>query len=58
MNFSTGIFQDILKWCIWKSAFEIIVHQTYNQLHNNLRLFDVLANFPFTTSKTMHDYNL
>ena len=28
----------------------------YNQLHNILRLFDVLPNFPFTTSETMRDY--
>ena len=26
---------------------------TYNQFHNILRLFDVLPNFPFTTSETM-----
>ena len=25
----------------------------YNQFHNILRLFDVLPNFPFTTSETM-----
>ena len=27
-----------------------------NQFHNILRLFDVLPNFPFTTSETMGDY--
>ena len=26
--------------------------------HNILRLFDVLANFPYTTSETMPDYYL
>ena len=26
---------------------------TYNHFHNTLRLFDVLPNFPFTTSETM-----
>ena len=31
---------------------------TYNQFHNILRLFDVLPNFPFTTSETMCDYYL
>ena len=31
---------------------------TYNQFHNILRLFDVLSNFSFTTSETMHDYYL
>ena len=30
----------------------------HNQFPNMLRLFDVLANFPFTTSETMHDYYL
>ena len=32
--------------------------KTYNQFHNILRLFDVLLNFPFTTSETMCDYSL
>ena len=31
---------------------------TYNYFHNILRLFDVLPNFPFTTSETMPDYYL
>ena len=31
---------------------------SYNQLHNTLRLFDILPNFPFTTSETMGDYYL
>ena len=31
---------------------------TYNQFHNILRLFDVLPNFPLTTSETMGDYYL
>ena len=30
----------------------------YNQFYNMLRLFDVLPNFPFTTSETMCDYYL
>ena len=30
----------------------------YNHFHNILRLFDVLPNFPFTTSETMRDYYL
>ena len=30
----------------------------YNHFHNILRLFDVLTNFPFTTSETMRDYFL
>ena len=29
-----------------------------NQFHNILRLFDVLPNFPFTTSETIGDYYL
>ena len=28
----------------------------YNQFHNILRLFDVLPNFPVTTSEKMADY--
>ena len=31
---------------------------SYNHFHNILRLFDVLPNFPFTTSETMADYYL
>ena len=27
-----------------------------NHFYNILRLFDVLPNFPFTTSETKHDY--
>ena len=30
----------------------------HNQFHNILRLFGVLPNFPFITSKTMCDYHL
>ena len=30
----------------------------YKQLHNILRLSDVLPNSPFTTSETMRDYYL
>ena len=30
----------------------------YNEFHNILRLFNVLPNFPFTTSETMGDYYL
>ena len=30
----------------------------YNQFNDILRLFDVLPNFPFTTSETMYDYYL
>ena len=29
-----------------------------NHFHNILRRFDVLSNFPFTTSETMRDYYL
>ena len=40
--------------------FSILIFQKreYNHFHNILRLFDVLPNFPFNTSKTMHDYCL
>ena len=30
----------------------------YNHLHNILRLFNVLPNFPLTTGETMRDYDL
>ena len=30
----------------------------YNHIHNILRLFDVLTNFPYTTSETMRNYYL
>ena len=29
-----------------------------NHFHNILRLFDILRNFPFTTSESMRDYYL
>ena len=31
---------------------------SYNRFHKILKLFDVLPNFPFTTSETMRDYYL
>ena len=31
------------------------MNKTYNHFNNNLRFFDVLPNFPFTTSETMRD---
>ena len=34
------------------------VIRSYNYFHNILRHFDVLRNFPFTTSETIHDYYL
>ena len=34
------------------------VNYIYNQLHDILRLFDVLPNFPFTPSEKMGDYYL
>ena len=41
-----------------KSGTTAILYQNYNQPHNSLRLFDVLPNFPFTTSETMCGYYL
>ena len=44
-----------------KTNFEIIYFCRdiiCNQFHNILRLFDVLPNFPFTTSEMMGDYYL
>ena len=37
---------------------EALFECTHNQFHNILRLFDVLPNFPFTTSEMMADYYL
>ena len=37
---------------------DMMIIKVYNQLHNILRLFDVLPNFLFTTSETMRDYYL
>ena len=36
----------------------ILSKNIYNQFHNVLKLFNVLQNFPFTTSETMWDYYL
>ena len=33
-----------------------LLEQTYIHFHNIVRLFDVLPNFPFTTSETKRDY--
>ena len=33
-----------------------VIRLYFNHFHNILRLFDVLPNFPFTTSETMRDY--
>ena len=35
-----------------------IIVFTYKDFHNILKLFDVLPNFPFTTSETTRDYYL
>ena len=35
-----------------------IIGVSYNRFHTISRLFDVLPNFPFTTSETMGDYYL
>ena len=34
------------------------IKSSYNQFHKILRLFDVLPDFPFTTSETMGNYYL
>ena len=36
----------------------IMFLNSYNHFHNILRVFDVLTNFPFTTSETMPEYFL
>ena len=35
-----------------------LLHSNYNHFDDILRLFDVLANFPFSTSEAMRDYYL
>ena len=37
---------------------KIVLYFVSNHFHNILRLFDVLPNFPLTTSETMRDYYL
>ena len=42
-------------------SLEYVIKQAaviHNQFHNILRLFNVLPNFPLTTSETMSDYYL
>ena len=34
------------------------INKAYNQFHNILIIYNVLQNFPFTTSETMDDYYL
>ena len=41
--------------CFRKSENVLSFH---NHFHNILRLFDVLSNFPFTTSEMMREYYL
>ena len=53
--FSRFSFQNIIFFL--DSVFENIIF-FHNQAHNILRLFDVLPNFPFTTSETMGDFYL
>ena len=53
----TMFILTILTYSLSRSL-EIIFFTTHNPFHNILRLFDVLPNFPFTTSETMGDYYL
>ena len=47
---------DLLKMGMKQSV--KILNYDYNHFHNILRLFDVLPNLTYTTSKTMGDYYL
>ena len=49
-------YKLLLKFCTDYS--KINKQEIYNHFHNILRLFDVLPNFPFTTSEAMGDYYL
>ena len=55
-NQLTGLHPPLLTlWMIgWMRR---VLDESYNQFHI-LRLFDVLPNFPFSTSETMGDYYL
>ena len=46
-----------LHYHFYKKA-NLIEMTTCNHFHNILRLFDVVPNFPFTTSETKRDYYL
>ena len=48
----TELFAD------WLNTLLTVWLATYNQVHNILRLANVLPNFPFTASKTIGDYYL
>ena len=41
-----------------QAKFCLVAERSYNHFHNILRFFDVLPNFPFTTSEMMGDYYL
>ena len=55
-------FEDFTVLDYKSHKFKVLIKESllvnYNQFHNILRLFDVLPNFPFTTSQTMGDYYL
>ena len=41
---------------LYTKVLSVFAEAYYNHFHNILRLFDVLPNFPFTTSETKRDY--
>ena len=49
-------FQNVQLFSINPIKYLNVYADSYNQFHNILRLFDVLPNFPFSTSETMCDY--
>ena len=46
------------KFCNFQRSLLSLNLEIYNRFHNILRLFDVLPNFPFTTSEMMDHYYL
>ena len=52
-----GITSSVLLVFVDLKHLEVFLKHSiyYNHVHNILRLFDVLAIFPFTTSKAKHD---
>ena len=49
---------DVIPVSLLSTTTTIFNYYNYNHVRNILRLFDVLPNFPCTTSETMRDYYL
>ena len=56
-NNTTSMTHSVLMLVVYYAASHCAFKLT-NNFHTILRHFDVLPNFPFTTSETMDDYHL